>query len=78
VNTFDAYLGPEWAQASSLERLPPLKELRKALAPNMNLKLQLPEWKGSARGDIGREEGRNGLKFPAFNINLQDVNVGVA
>jgi len=40
--------------------------------------LQLPEWKGSARGDIGREEGRNGLKFPAFNINLQDVNVGVA
>jgi hypothetical protein len=21
VNTFDAYLGPEWAQASSLERL---------------------------------------------------------
>lgn len=70
VNTFDAYLGPEWAQASSLERLPPLKVLREGLVPNMNLKLQLPEWQRSARSDIGREEGRNGFKFPAFNINL--------
>jgi len=70
-------LGPEWAQASSLERLPPLKVLGKGLVPNMNLKLQLPERKRPSRGDIGREEGRNRLEFPALDINLQDVNVGV-
>lgn len=78
MNVFDAYLGPEWAQASSLKRLPPLKVLRKGLVPNVNLKLELPEWKGPARSDIGRKQCRNSLEFPAFDINLQDVNVGVA
>lgn len=78
MNVFGAYLGPEWAQASGLKRFPPLKVLGKRLVPNMNLKLQLAERKGSARSDVRREKGRDRLEFPALNINLQDVNVGVA
>ena len=44
----------------------------------MNLKLELAEWERFAGSDVGREQGRNGLEFPALDINLQNVNVGVA
>jgi len=68
-------LSPEWAQARSLKGLPPRKVFIEGLVPDVNLKLKLAKRKGFAGGNVGLEQGRDGLEFPAFNINLEDVNV---
>jgi len=72
------HLSPERPQPSSLQHLPPLEVLRERLIPDMDLELQLAEGERTSRSDIWTEEGSEGLEFPAFDINLEDVDMCVA
>lgn len=74
----DTDLSPEWAQPSTLKHLPPRQILREGLIPNMDLQLQLTERKRVTRVGVGLEEGSKRIKLPSFNINLEDINMGVA
>lgn len=74
----DTDLSPEWAQPSTLKHLPPRQILREGLIPNMDLQLQLAKRKRLSRVGVRLEEGRKCIKLPSLNIDLEDINMGVA
>lgn len=70
-------LGHERTKASFLEGLPPGQKLGELLVPRVNLELQLAEWKWLLSSKITLHDRRECVKFPAFNINLKNIDVRV-
>lgn len=71
-------LCPEWAEANSLEHLPPCQVLSEGLLPDVDLKLKLPERNGESRRYVWFEKGGQSIKLPSFNIDLEDINMGMS
>lgn len=44
----------------------------------MDLKLKLSKWQWFAGCDVRFQQGGNGLEFPAFNVNFQNVDMLVS
>lgn len=71
-------LCPEWAEANSLEHLPPCQVLSEALLPDVDLKLKLPERNGESRRFIWFKKCGQSIKLPSFNIDLEDIDMGMS
>jgi hypothetical protein len=67
----------ERTKASFLERLPPGQKLGELFVPRVDLELELTEWKWLVSSKIALHNRRECVKFPAFNINLKNIDVRV-
>lgn len=54
-----------------------MQELGELLVPDMYLQLKLTEGKGLPRFKIWLDERSKCLKLPTFDVDLEDINVGM-
>jgi len=71
-------LSPEWAETGGFEHFPPSEVLSKVLIPYVNFELELAEGEREAGIGVGLDESCEGVEFPSFDIDLEDINVGMA